>query len=334
MKTASYSVATAVSLAMSIGSLAYAQHYTQVNLVANTSGVAPVTDPNLVNPWGISGTSGSPWWISGNGKGDSTLYNGAGAINPLVVTIPKCDYNCKVFPTGTPTGTIANSSPTDFLLAPGTPAAFLFSTMDGTISAWNPKVGVSPGRAPPSKLATIVIKTMDVSSYAGLTSASLNVNRCLYAANFNKGTVDVYDSAFHRVTKLSHLDQHGNEDNEKPLCLGRFRVEQMDEFLTVARRQLSEGLGGVNQQIALGLPPRLRQTVKTLLAVRCKMLDRQFDITSFWARPEKQRRAPVETDPPRDIRLRLIDADEGRECARMPAPGFFFPYRIERSPMP
>ena len=65
----------------------------------------------------------------------------------------------------------------------------------------------------------------------------------------------------------------------------------------------------------MGLPPRLRQTVKTLIAVRCKMLDRQDEVTSFWIWPEKQKRAPVETDPPRDIRLRLIDADEGRECA-------------------
>jgi hypothetical protein len=64
-------------------SSAYAQHYTQVNLVANTSGVTPVTDPNLVNPWGVSRTSSSPWWISDNGKGLSTLYNGAGVINPL-----------------------------------------------------------------------------------------------------------------------------------------------------------------------------------------------------------------------------------------------------------
>src|ERR1700730_15373181 len=145
------SMATAASLALSVGSFAYAQHYTQVNLVSNTSGVAPVTDPHLVNPWGLSRTSGSPWWISDNGTGLSTLYNGAGAINPLVVTIPKADPNSKTFPAGTPTGTIANASPTDFLLAAGAPADFLFSTIDGTISGWNPNVGVASGRAPPSK---------------------------------------------------------------------------------------------------------------------------------------------------------------------------------------
>ena len=141
------------------GPLASAQHYTQVNLVANTPGVAPGTDPHLVNPLGLSRTSGSPWWISDNGTGLSTLYNGAGVINPLVVTIPKADPNSKTFPTGTPTGTIANSSPTDFVLAPGAPAVFLFSTLDGTISGWNPNVGVAAGGAPGSSThAVIVVK--------------------------------------------------------------------------------------------------------------------------------------------------------------------------------
>jgi uncharacterized protein (TIGR03118 family) len=213
------SLATAASLTLSGVSFAYAQHYTQVNLVANTSGVAPVTDPNLVNPWGVSRTSSSPWWISDNGTGLSTLYNGAGAINPLVVTIPKADPNSKTFPTGTPTGTIANGSPTDFLLAAGAPAAFLFSTIDGTISGWNPTVGVASGGAPPSTHAVVVVKTTDGSSYTGLTSATVNGKRYLYAANFNKGTVDVYDNAFNKVTLQPNgngdPDRHGSE-NEKP----------------------------------------------------------------------------------------------------------------------
>src|ERR1700758_1391059 len=172
MKTELFSVATALSLALSVGSFAYAQHYTQVNLVANTSGVAPVTDPPLVNPWGLSRSSSSAWWISDNGTGLSTLYNGAGAINPLVVIIPKADPNNKTFPAGTPTGTIANSSPTDFLLATGAPAAFFFSTIDGTISAWNPAVGIAPGGSAPSTNAVIMVKTTNGSSYTGLTSAT------------------------------------------------------------------------------------------------------------------------------------------------------------------
>jgi uncharacterized protein (TIGR03118 family) len=211
-------LAGGASLALSAGPLASAQHYTQVNLVANTSGVAPVTDPKLVNPWGLSRTSSSPWWISDNGTGLSTLYNGAGTINPLVVTIPKADPNNKTFPNGTSTGTIANASPTDFLLAPGAPAAFLFSTIDGTISGWNPTVGVAAGAVPPSTHAIVVVKTTDGSSYTGLTSATVNGKRYLYAANFNKGTVDVYDNAFHKVTLQSNHDGDRDRDDndDKP----------------------------------------------------------------------------------------------------------------------
>ena len=211
-------LAGAASLALSAGPLASAQHYTQVNLVANTSGVAPVTDPKLVNPWGLSRTSSSPWWISDNGTGLSTLYNGAGTINPLVVTIPKANPNSKTFPNGTPTGTIANASPTDFLLAPGAPADFLFSTIDGTISGWNPTVGVAAGAAPPSTHAMIVVKTTDGSSYTGLTSATFNGNRYLYAANFNKGTIDVYNNAFQKVTLHSNGEgeRYRDGDDDRP----------------------------------------------------------------------------------------------------------------------
>jgi uncharacterized protein (TIGR03118 family) len=215
-----FSLATVASLAFVMGPVAEAQHYNQVNLVANTSGAAPITDPHLINPWGLSRSSGSPWWISDNGTGLSTLYNGAGTINPLVVTIPKADPNSKIFPTGTPTGTIANASPTDFLLAPGAPAAFLFSTIDGTISGWNPNIAVAAGSKPPSTNAVIVVKTTDGSSYTGLTSATINGKRYLYAANFNKGTVDVYDNAFHKVTLRPNQDGNRegelDNDNNKP----------------------------------------------------------------------------------------------------------------------
>src|ERR1700720_2031003 len=177
--------------ALIISATCFAQHYTQTNLVSNTSGVAPVTDPQSINPWGISRGSGSPWWVSDQRTGLSTLYNGAGAKQSLIVTIPPADANNKKTPTGTPTGTIFNGSQTDFLLAPGKPALFLFSTNDGTISGWNP--GVAP------TLAVIVVKTTDGSSYTGLTSAFINGKPFLYVANFNKGRVDVYDNAFHLV---------------------------------------------------------------------------------------------------------------------------------------
>src|SRR6266404_2558263 len=94
-------------LVLTMQAVCFAQHYRQTILVSNTSGVAPVTDPRLVNPWGLSRSSSSRWWISDNGTGLSTLYDGAGAKQSLIVTIPPADPSNKNTPLGTPTGTIA-----------------------------------------------------------------------------------------------------------------------------------------------------------------------------------------------------------------------------------
>jgi uncharacterized protein (TIGR03118 family) len=195
-------------LALIMGAACFGQHYTQTDLVSNESGVAPVTDPQLINPWGISRGSGTPWWVSDQRTGLSTLYNGAGTKEALIVTIPPADPTNKNTPTGTPTGTIANGSQTDFLLAPGKPALFLFSTNDGTIAGWNPTVAAT--------LAVTVVKTTDGSSYKGLTSAFINGKSYLYAANFTKGRVDVYDNAF-QPAKLSvdHSDRNAGDDDDR-----------------------------------------------------------------------------------------------------------------------
>jgi uncharacterized protein (TIGR03118 family) len=205
---------TIAVLTLTMGAVCFGQHYAQSNLVSNTSGVAPVTDPQLVNPWGISRGSGSPWWISDNATGFSTLNDGAGVKQSLIVTIPPADPTNKNKPTGSPTGTIFNGSQTDCLLAPGKPAVFLFCTIDGTIAGWNPTVGVAQGAAPPSTQAVTVVKTTDGSSYTGLASAFIDGKQYLYAANFAKGRVDVYDSAFHLVgPSKEHSGEHSGEDS-------------------------------------------------------------------------------------------------------------------------
>jgi uncharacterized protein (TIGR03118 family) len=202
-------VCASTALALIVSATCFAQHYTQTNLVSNTAGVAPVTDPQLINPWGLSRASGSPWWVSDQGTGFSTLYDGAGVTQSLVVTIPPADPSNKKTPAGTPTGTIANGSATDFLLAPGEPAVFLFATIDGTIAGWNPNVAVAQGAEPPSTHAVTVVKATDGSSFTGLTSAFIDGKRYLYAANFTLGRVDVYDTAFHAVPIAK---EHFNQD--------------------------------------------------------------------------------------------------------------------------
>lgn len=103
------------ALGMAVATLttpALAQHYQVTKLTPDKSG-APVIDPNLVNPWGMSRGSGGPWWVSDNGTGLSTLYDGTGKIQPLVVKIPPADKNS---PTGTPTAQFSMAGRDSILL--------------------------------------------------------------------------------------------------------------------------------------------------------------------------------------------------------------------------
>ena len=176
---------------------AFAQHYKQTNLVSDVMGAAAVQDPNLVNAWGLSRSSTSPWWVSDNGTGLTTLYTGTGSIIPIngtgFVTIPP-PKNAPEGTTSAPTGTVFNGS-TDFVLpAPnGKPAVFLFCTEDGTISGWNggPIAFLAVDNSNPAFGMGAV--------YKGMTTAVLNGKRYLYVTNFRAGRVEVYDAQFHPV---------------------------------------------------------------------------------------------------------------------------------------
>jgi uncharacterized protein (TIGR03118 family) len=159
---------------------AWAQHYQQTNLVSNVAGVAPHTDPNLVNGWGIARSSSSPWWVSDNGTGHATLYDGNGNPQSLVVTVP-----------GAPTGAVFNGSG-DFELAPGKPARFIFVSEDGTISGWNP--GVDATNA-------VVVVNNPGAVYKGVAIATVGDQRFLYATDFHAGRIDVFDKGFKMLTK-------------------------------------------------------------------------------------------------------------------------------------
>jgi uncharacterized protein (TIGR03118 family) len=184
------------------------QHYLQTNLVSNQASLAPTVDASLVNAWGLSRSSKGPWWVADNGTGMSTLYNGTGAKQGLVVTIPSGDPG--VSPTGTPTGTVFNGDSTAFLLAPGKAAAFLFVTEDGTISGWNP--GVNLG------MSVIMVNHKSASVYKGVTIATVETSsgpqEYLYAADFRQGQVEVFDSTFKPVQFRGDRDDDDWGDND------------------------------------------------------------------------------------------------------------------------
>jgi hypothetical protein len=87
-----------------------------------------------VNPWGLVASATSPFWVSANGTGLSTVYNSTGAVQAIVVAIPPGAGEPSP---SHPTGIIFNST-TNFVIPSGTsnaPAHFLFATEEGTISA-------------------------------------------------------------------------------------------------------------------------------------------------------------------------------------------------------
>jgi uncharacterized protein (TIGR03118 family) len=203
------------------------QHYTQTNLVSDTPGVATTTDPNLVNAWGMSRSSTSPWWVSDNGAGVSTLFMGTGTPVNLVVTIPPADNTSQ---TGTPTGQVFNGT-NDFQLTAGNPARFIFVTEDGTVSGWNPAVQATT--------AVVMVNTHSASVFKGaaLASASTGPGKTanfLYVADFRKAHVNVYDASFHHVA----LADGAFEDESLPDGFAPFNVQNIggDIYVVFAKQ--------------------------------------------------------------------------------------------------
>jgi uncharacterized protein (TIGR03118 family) len=213
--------------------MAWAQHYKQTNLVSNLSGVALTTDSNLQNAWGLVHGPSTPWWISNNAGGTSTLYTGAGAIVPLVVTIPNAPSQPAP---GSPTGVMFNGSPTDFLLAPGLPAIFLWVTEDGTVQGWNP--GVKPTTAVIEVDNSRVPDPTNGAVYKGATIAEIQGKKFILAANFRSGRVDVFDTGFQQ----ENIPQGKFEDDQIPHGFAPFNVQGYGRniYVTYARQDAAK----------------------------------------------------------------------------------------------
>jgi uncharacterized protein (TIGR03118 family) len=162
--------------------------YLQHNLVSNISGLADVTDPNMVDPWSIAFSAAGPFWIANHLTGTATIYNGAGAITPTVVTISPAP-NSTSGTLGRPTGQVQNST-TAFVLANGKAASFVFATEDGLITAWNTATNDQ----------VMVNNSASSAVYKGLALNPSATAPMLYAANFRSGKIDVFDGSFKPIT--------------------------------------------------------------------------------------------------------------------------------------
>ena len=168
------------------------------NLVSDGAVPAATIDPNLVNPWGLARSPTGPVWISDNGAGVSTLYNGAGTKSALTVTVPP--------PTGSPgpsapTGIVFNGNAGNFQVTSGGKtgtSAFIFSTEDGTISGWAPSVN------PTQAILAADNSTLGAGAvYKGLAIASTSGGNFIYASDFRNGLVEQFDSSFNLIRSFT-----------------------------------------------------------------------------------------------------------------------------------
>jgi uncharacterized protein (TIGR03118 family) len=163
--------------------------FVQTNLVSDIPGLATITDPELLNPWGVSHSPISPFWVSNQATSTSTLYSVTDETNVskvnLTVAIPKTAQG----PQG-PTGQVSNTNTSSFLVnngGDGGSAHFIFANLNGTISAWD------------TGTTAFIQVTTPGATYTGLAINGAQTQ--LYAANgAGSGSVDVFDSSFTPVS--------------------------------------------------------------------------------------------------------------------------------------
>ena len=206
--------------------------YRLTNLVSNQVGEAPTIDPLLSNAWGLARSAASPWWVSDNNTGWSSIYEANGTQEPLKVLVPTAG-NGPTSPTGlngpgSPTGIVYNGSSTDFQVE-GKKASFIFATLDGTISAWASGVN--------GNMSTLVVdNSASKASYTGLAITSNPSHNYLYAADNTNNQIDMYDGTFKFVKSFG--------DPSVPPTQSVFGIQDINGLLYVAYAVPNVGAGG------------------------------------------------------------------------------------------
>ncbi|MGB9236634.1 MAG: TIGR03118 family protein [Terriglobales bacterium] len=213
----------ALGLAVVLVSGVAVAQYQLTNLVSNQVKDAAHIDPLLVNGWGLVYGTGGPFWLSDQGSGWSTLYDGKGGKKSLDVLIPSATGAGP----GQPTGIVINSSP-EFQVQ-GWPAIFLFATLDGTISGWTPKSN-------PNAAIIAVNNAASGAMYTGLAITNKPSGNFLYATDIANNVVDVYDANFNLVTSFT--------DSTLPAGNAPFGIQDINGLVYVAFAPTNESPTG------------------------------------------------------------------------------------------
>ncbi len=209
--------------------------FRQINLVSDIPGRAQLTDPNLVNPWGLAAGPTTPLWSADNGTGVATIYPGSVHGSPitqagLIVSVPA----------GAPTGQVFN--PTNgFKLAVGetrVPAKFIFDSEAGTITAWT--------LTDPVQTSARTKLTVPGAVFKGLALSFFDNQPALYATDFVHNQVVVVDSHFHRIATPGLFT-----DAMLPPRFAPFGIQAIGNWIVVsyAKREI----GGTDEVHGAGL---------------------------------------------------------------------------------
>jgi len=202
--------------------------YAVQNLVSNGVLPTPYTDANLVNTWGVAFNPAGLVWVTNNRSGTSTLYDGTGLPNALVVNVPPAKGTGK----GTPTG-IVFSGTSDFVVGNGAasgPSRFIFSSEDGLITGWAPNVDLNNAMR-----AAVTVGA----NYKGLAIADSSTGVRLYATDFHNGRVDMFDGRFAKVAAAGAF-----VDPKLPKDLYPFGIQAINNQVYVTYAKHGGGLTG------------------------------------------------------------------------------------------
>lgn len=200
-----------------LASLSAGAHFMIIRQVSDQAGVAPITDSNLVNAWGLSQAPGGPLWVANNGTDTSTLYNATSfAKIPLTVSVP-----------GGPTGTTFVGINNAFNVTSGAKtgrSVFAFATEGGQISGWNPAVNLT-------NAVVAVDESGSGAVFKGLTLSNSGTSSRLFAADFAHGVVSIYDTSFNKVGTFT--------DPSLPSNYSPFNVQNLNGeiYVTFAKRE-------------------------------------------------------------------------------------------------
>src|SRR5215471_10427916 len=201
-------------------------HYTVTPLASDVPGLAPATDPNLVNTWGLARSATSPWWIANNGMASTSVYTGAGV---RVDIGGKATQGVPGDPTGAVFSGIAGQFQVGTTVSPTTlgTSNFIFDGEDGTISAWRG-----------GSTAALVTVPSTGAVFKGLAISNGASGPRLYATDFAQGTghsrVDVFDGSWTPVNTPGAFVDPG-----LPKDYGPFGIQTIGDrvFVTYGKQQ-------------------------------------------------------------------------------------------------